>query len=130
VKLPSNTTARAVEEWIGKKPDTPIPARVILRIWDRQNGKCAKSGAKLFAGRFIKEHVKPLWAGGENRESNIKLYAIEESKEKTKVEAGSRAKADRVRKKHIMPKQKSKMQSRGFSNAYKSNDKQLDWGEE
>ena len=114
VKLPSNTTARAVEEWIGQTPDTPLPDRVLLRIWDRQGGRCAKSGVKLYAGYYIKEHVIPLWRGGENRESNIKLYAVEESTKKTKVEAGERAKINRMKKKHILPKKKSKIQSRGF----------------
>ena len=129
MKLASGTTARAVAEWIGATPDTPLPDRVFLRIWDRQGGKCAKTGARLYPGNFIKEHVKPLWAGGENRESNIALYLATESKVKTKIEAGQKAKADRVKKKHLLPKPKSKLPSRPFGQWYAANVKQIHEGD-
>lgn len=124
MKLLSGTTSRAVTEWIGKTPDTPLPARVLLRIWEWQGGRCAKSGVKLYAGYYIKEHVKPLWLGGENRESNIALYAVAESTQKTKQEATVRAKVNRMKAKHLIPKAKSKIQSRGFGQ-FKSNTRDI-----
>lgn len=129
MKLASGTTARAVEEWMGKNPDTPIPDRVVLRILERQGGKCAKTGVKLYAGKFIKEHVKPLWLGGENRESNIALYADEVSKEKTRAEATVRAKVNRMKAKHLLPKPKSKIKSRGFNQPFEDRTKYIDRGD-
>ena len=129
MKLASGTTARAVEEWIGATPDTPIPDRVVLRIWDRQGGRCAKSGVKLYAGKFIKEHVNPLWLDGENRESNIALYAIVEAKAKTKTEAKVRAKVNRVKKKHVLPRAKGKIPSRPMRQEYVDRTKYVNEGD-
>ena len=41
---------RAVEEWIGKTPDSKVPDRVKLRIWERECGRCHLSGRKILAG--------------------------------------------------------------------------------
>ncbi len=70
-KLPSGTTARAVEEWWGKTPDTAPSTACKLRILVRQKGKCPLSG-KRFGPKVkpIFDHIKRLIDGGENRESN------------------------------------------------------------
>jgi len=102
-----NQTSRAVKEWKGETPDTPLPKSVYLRIWRKQDGCCAKCTRRLAPGNIEREHVKPLSMGGGNVESNIQLWcAVPCSSEKTKGEAAPRAKADRVMMKHIGAKKK------------------------
>lgn len=76
---------RAIEEWVGKKPDTPVPPRVQLRILLRQSRLCAITGVRI-DGIKVKaqcDHIKRLEAGGENRESNLQMIAVEPHKAKT-----------------------------------------------
>lgn len=59
---------RAVPEWIGATPDTPIPKRVKDRIWLREGGRCYLTGRKIQIGdAFEFEHVIAITLGGENR---------------------------------------------------------------
>jgi len=111
---------REVDEWVGKTPDTAIPIRVKLRVLAKFNGKCAETKTKIRAGdEWDCDHIKPLWAGGENRETNLQPLLKEPHKEKTAKEAGERSKADRLRAKHlgIYPKTRgnARIQSRGFN---------------
>ena len=109
---------RAVKEWMGKTPDSVPPPTVQARIFLRAKGFCHISGRKIGVGeKWQLEHVKALWAGGENRERNIRPALAEPHKEKTADENASRDKADRVRLKHlgVYPKSKAQLKSRGFS---------------
>jgi 5-methylcytosine-specific restriction enzyme A len=115
MKLPSGHTARAVEEWIGSSPDAKIPDEVCIRIFMRYNGKDGKTGQRLVPGCFQFDHIKPLWKGGEHRESNLWPLATETHKEKTKQEAAERAKVKRLQKKHFLPKKESKWPKRSFN---------------
>lgn len=38
---------RALPEWIGKTPDTAIPARVRVRVFERFGGICQETGRKI-----------------------------------------------------------------------------------
>lgn len=112
-------TGRSVDEWIGKTPDTQVPARVRLRVFERHGGVCHISGRKIKAGdAWDLEHVKPLSMGGEHRETNFAPALRDKHREKTAAEAGPRAKADRIRSKHLgtweKPKGNNRLQSRGF----------------
>jgi 5-methylcytosine-specific restriction endonuclease McrA len=62
------------------------------------------------------EHIKPLSMGGEHREQNLAPALVKPHREKTAKEATERAKADRVRAKHlgIYPPSKRPLKSRGF----------------
>ena len=94
--------ARAVEEWIGRTPDTPAPPRVQLRIWDREGGVCYLSGRKIAPGEpYQLEHVIALINGGENRESNLRLALTEKHKIKTKADLAEKSKVAAIAKKHI-----------------------------
>ncbi len=94
--------SRAVEEWIGKTPDTPAPPRVRLRVFERYNGVCYLSGRKIMPGdKWQIEHPQALINGGENRESNMAPALVEPHKVKTAADVKQRAKNDRVRKRHI-----------------------------
>lgn len=111
-------TGRATPEWIGATADSKIPDYVRLRIWDREKGRCYLTGKKLRQGEYDFEHViaLALWTGEGhgNRESNIRLAYRPAHREKTKQDREAKAKSDRVRKKHVLPRKPSRFQSRGF----------------
>lgn len=116
----STYTRRAVPEWIGATPDTPIPTRVKLRIWEREGGKCYLTGRKIMPGdAFEYEHVIAISVGGENREGNIRLALSEAHKAKTAKDRKDGSKIDRIKLKHngLWPKSKRPLQSRGFDKA-------------
>lgn len=109
---------RSIEEWVGRTPDAVVPLRVRDRIFARAKGRCHISGKKIMPGdRWELEHVKALSMGGEHRESNLAPALAIEHRAKTAEEAGDRAKADRIRRKHLglWPKSKAKIPNRGFS---------------
>lgn len=111
-------SGRSVEEWVGKNADQAVPARVRLRVFERHNGVCHISKRKIQAGeKWELEHIRPLSMGGENRESNMAPALVQAHREKTAAEAGPRAKADRIRAKHLgtYPKSPRPLKSRGFS---------------
>lgn len=67
-------TARSVPEWRGKTPDTAIPTRVRLRVFERCKGRCGQCDRKINAAsgdKWTLEHIQALINGGENRESNL-----------------------------------------------------------
>jgi 5-methylcytosine-specific restriction endonuclease McrA len=111
---------RSVEEWIGATPDSKPPSSVLLRILRRDDHKCYLTGVPITPGmvygvHWHAEHVKPLWAGGENRESNLRPALVHAHAFKTAEEAGARAKADRQAKAaYLPPPPAQKIQSRGF----------------
>lgn len=110
--------SRSVPEWVGKTADTKIPDHVKLRIWEREKGRCYLTGKKLRLGEYDFEHViaLALWTGEGhgNRESNIRLAYRPAHREKTKQDVAEKAKSDRVRKKHLLPRKPSSMRSAGF----------------
>lgn len=66
---------RSVDEWIGKTDDTPVPARVRDRVFDREKGLCHSCRRKINPGRerWTLEHREAIVLGGENREGNLCL---------------------------------------------------------
>ena len=108
--------SRATEEWIGKTPDTPIPPRVKLRVFERYEGKCHISGRKItVADKWDCDHVKALINGGQNRESNLAPALRDKHKQKTKQDVAEKAKSYAVKSKHLgIAKLKQKIPSRGF----------------
>lgn len=109
--------SRAVEEWIGRDDDTPIPKRVKLRILIAYGGRCHRTKHKFRPGDPIEfDHIKALCNGGENRESNIApILGGKVHREKTAADVAERAHVDRMKAKHlgIWPRGQ-KIQSRGF----------------
>lgn len=109
---------RSLPEWIGKTPDSKVPDAIRDRVFVRAGGRCYLSGRKIMPGdKWELEHVKPLSMGGEHRERNLRPALAAAHREKTKAEATDRAKADRIRRKHLgtWPKSKAPLKSRGFS---------------
>lgn len=110
-------TARAVEEWIGKTPDTAIPPRVRLRVWTRCDGKCGECGRKIRTGEsWIVEHLIALVNGGLNRENNLGITCGWCKPVKDAADVAEKSKVASVRKKHLgLIAPKRKMQGRGFA---------------
>lgn len=109
--------SRAVETWVGKTDDTPIPPRVRLRVFERFGGRCALTGVKIMPGdKWDVDHRVPLIMGGRNAEDNLQPVLKDAHKAKTRADVGAKAKADRVRKKHLglWPPPTRKLQGRPF----------------
>lgn len=93
---------RTVPEWIGKTPDTAIPPRVRLRVFERANGRCQECGRRICAGdAWQADHVMALVNGGENRESNLRALCGWCHKEKTAQDVAEKSKVARVKAKHL-----------------------------
>lgn len=110
-------SGRTVTEWVGKTADSKVPASVRARVFLAHDGVCHISRRKIRPGEAWElEHVTPLSMGGEHREKNLAPALVQPHREKTAQEAGVRAKADRIRAKHlgIYPKSKARLRSRGF----------------
>jgi 5-methylcytosine-specific restriction endonuclease McrA len=109
---------RSVDIWVAKHDDQAIPARVKLRIWAREGGRCSLTGRKIMPGEpFDYEHRIALCNGGRHSEDNIVLALRGKVHQaKTAADVALKAKTDRIAKKHlgIWPKGQ-RIQSRGFS---------------
>lgn len=109
--------ARTIPEWVATHDDQAIPRLVKARIWQRYDGRCARTGHKLRAGDpHAFDHIKPLADGGGHREFNLQLLSVEAHKEKTADEATERAKERRIHAKHhgYFPKSPHPLKGRGF----------------
>ena len=95
-------TGRSVDEWIGATPDSPVPPRVRVRIFDRHGGICHVSGRKIRAGEpWDLDHVVALCNGGEHRESNLAPVLRDKHRQKTRIDISDKTKVSRVRQKHL-----------------------------
>ena len=96
-------TKRSVPEWIGATPDTKIPKRVMLRVFERYEGKCHWTGRKITPqDQWDCDHVKALANGGINCESNLApILRGKPHKEKTALDVAEKSKTERIRKKHL-----------------------------
>lgn len=93
---------RSVPEWIGATPDTPIPRRVKIRVFEREGGICYLSGRKIRPGDLWEcDHRIALINRGENRESNLVPAIHNEHKRKTKDDLAKKSEFARKRGKAI-----------------------------
>ncbi len=93
---------RSVEEWVGASPDSKIPDRVKLRIWEREGGRCWLTGRKIMPGdAYDFDHKIALCNGGTHSESNLAPALRDKHREKTAQDVKERAKVDRIRKKAL-----------------------------
>lgn len=94
---------RAVEEWIGKTLDSPVPPRVRARIFERHGGICHRSGRKIRAGdAWDLDHIIAIINGGEHREKNMApILAGKPHKEKTAEDVKIKSKTARMRARHL-----------------------------
>jgi 5-methylcytosine-specific restriction protein A len=89
---------RTVKEWVGRTDNAMPPPTVRLRIFEHAGGICHLCECKIQVGqKWHASHIKSIWDGGENRESNIapahvKCHQAHTAKEKTEqAEANQRA---------------------------------------
>lgn len=106
-------TGRSTEEWIGATADSAIPKRVKLRNFLKHGGRCHISGRIIRSGEaWDCEHVIALvnWTGEGhgNRESNLAPALRDKHKEKTREDVAEKARARKVRGKHLGLKAKAK----------------------
>jgi 5-methylcytosine-specific restriction protein A len=107
--------SRTVAEWVGKTDDTPAPPRVRLRVWDRCEGKCHRCARAIPTGdAWILEHLIALINGGENRERNLCLTCSWCKPIKDAEDVAVKAETYRVRSKHILPREPSRLRGAGF----------------
>lgn len=109
--------SRTVAEWIGKTPDTPIPPRVKLRVFEKFGGRCYLSGRIIRAGEAWEcDHVKAIKNGGENRENNLAPALKDKHREKTKADVAEKSMIYRKAAKNIGIRLngKSRLQGQGF----------------
>ena len=90
---------RAVEEWIGKTDDTPVPDRVKLRVFYAHGGMCHIAKRKIMPGEpWDAEHVIAIINGGQNRESNLAPALRDKHPIKTAADMAEKARTYRKRK--------------------------------
>jgi 5-methylcytosine-specific restriction protein A len=111
---------RELPEWIGKSPDSRVPDRVRLRIFDREGGKCWISGRQIRPGDLWDlDHKVALINGGEHRESNLFPALRDKHRKKTADDVAEKAKTYAKRAAHILPREPSRLHGAGFRPAPK-----------
>lgn len=96
-----NVYGRSLEEWCGATPDSPIPPRVRLRIFERFDGICQITKRKIRAGdAWAIDHIVPLADGGSHCETNLVPVLEIAHRQKTSKENTERAKVRSIKKKH------------------------------
>ena len=103
---------RSVAEWVGATPDTAIPRRVRLRVWERADGRCqAGCGRELRppADQWQCDHEVALVNGGENREKNLRVACSFCHRAKTTDDVAEKKTVARKKRKHLGLKPRSSL---------------------
>lgn len=109
--------SREVPEWVGPTPDSAIPLRVRLRVFERYGGRCYISNRKIMPGdKWQVDHIVAIINGGPHRESNLAPVLDSEHKAKTKADVATKSKTARMKAKHLgqWPASKRPLHSRPF----------------
>lgn len=102
-------SGRSTEEWRGATPDSAIPPRVRLRVFERAAGRCQCCTRKIGPGdSWQADHVVALINGGANRESNLQCLCGWCHKGKTVGDVAEKSRTARVKAKHAGIKPKSR----------------------
>lgn len=95
-------TGRTLPEWVGATPDTPIPVRVKLRVFERHEGRCHISGRKITAAdQWECDHIIALCNGGEHRESNLAPALRDKHRAKTAEDVAEKSRSAKIRARHL-----------------------------
>ena len=85
-----------VQAWIGAMPDSAIPPRVKVRIFEKFNGICPKCTRKLVPKYWECDHIISLINGGRHAEDNLQpLCTSPCHSQKTKEDVAEKAKVYR-----------------------------------
>lgn len=80
-----------------------------LTVYRDNDGRCHICTRKIAPGEaWDVEHPKALWAGGSDEIADLKPAHVDCHRGKTSEEAGVRSKADRIAKKHVLGRKKSR----------------------
>lgn len=102
-------TGRSVQEWIGATPDTAIPPRVRVRVFDAKGGRCHKCTREIPpAEAWTCEHLIAIINGGPNRESNLDVTCGWCLPEKNAADVAEKASVYAKRAKHLGVKKSSR----------------------
>lgn len=95
--------SRALPEWIGKTPDSAVPPRVRVRIFDKYEGRCqCGCNRKIMAGeKWEAEDKIALINGGERRETNIRPFLVGHQAAKTRDDVAEKSRVYRKRMKSL-----------------------------
>lgn len=101
---------RSLPEWIGKTPNSAIPDRVRVRVFDRYGGRCQCGCNRkiMIYERWDCEDTVAIINGGERRESNLKPWLTEHHKNKTVKDVAEKSRNYRKRKAHLGVRKQSK----------------------
>ena len=93
---------RELPPWKGANDDTPIPARVKVRTFERFGGACAVCTLSI-VGKLLPayDHVIPIIAGGSNSEDNLQLLCVPCHLLKTKADVKEKSLVYRKKAKNI-----------------------------
>lgn len=94
---------RTLPEWIGASPDSAIPPRVRVRIFDSYGGRCQCGCNRLIrpGEAWDCEDTIALVNGGERRESNLKPWLTAHHKMKTRRDVAEKSRVYRKRANHL-----------------------------
>ena len=94
--------SRSVPEWVAKRDDDAIPARVKDRVAQKADDACLKCARNIRPPlRAEFDHIIPLILGGEHRETNLQLLCHECHGAKTKLDVKVKAKVARIRQRNL-----------------------------
>lgn len=94
--------SRSTAEWIGASDDADPPARVIVRLSEKQSKRCAVCGRLLRPKHFDCDHITALINGGRNVESNLQLVCtVPCHSDKTKADVAEKSRTYRKRKANL-----------------------------
>lgn len=106
---------RRVDEWVGKTPDSKIPARVRLRVFMDHEGHCWLSKRKIAAGELWDlDHKVALINGGQHRESNLAPALRDKHRAKTAEDLAEKSAVYRKAAKHLGIRAPSRLQGPKF----------------
>ena len=91
---------RSVPEWVGKTDDTPIPARVQLRVTKKYDKTCQICFAPITSGVEI-DHRVALVNGGRNAEFNLAPVHPKCHRAKTREDVAEKAATYRTQAHHL-----------------------------
>lgn len=101
---------RAVPIWVGATPDTPIPPRIRVRVFERFGGRCqCGCGVLIRPGdKWEADHIVALANGGSNSEDNLQPLIVAHHKKKTKADVAEKSKVAKKKARHLGVRQKSR----------------------
>lgn len=111
---------RAIEEWVGRTQDTPVPDHVQLRVLLRQNRKCAITGRLKGKDEIFEcDHIIRLKDGGLNVESNLQMILVDAHKIKSAKERKAGKKVSKLQMKSLGISKQTISQRKAFQSKFK-----------